>query len=148
VSAAQSFIDSVRRRHYTLQAVMEAIVELQKDFFVNDDDESQIRPMVLKDIAERAHIDVSTVSRAINSKCTYPLRHFFSTQFTSADGETVAARKVKAAIQEIIAAEDKRKPLSDEAVATLLAERGLKVARRTVSKYREQLGIAKAGLRR
>ena len=79
---------------------------------------------------------------------TYPLRHFFSTQFTSADGETVAARKVKAAIQEIIAEEDKRKPLSDEAVATLLAERGLKVARRTVSKYREQLGIAKAGLRR
>ena len=154
VSAAQSFIDSVRRRHYTLQAVMEAIVELQKDFFVNDDDESQIRPMVLKDIAERAHIDVSTVSRAINSKYvetdygTYPLRHFFSTQFTSADGETVAARQVKAAIQEIIAAEDKRKPLSDEAVATRLAERGLKVARRTVSKYREQLGIAKAGLRR
>ena len=77
-----------------------------------------------------------------------PLRHFFSTQFTSADGETVAARQVKAAIQEIIAAEDKRKPLSDEAVATRLAERGLKVARRTVSKYREQLGIAKAGLRR
>ena len=154
VSAAQSFIDSVRRRHYTLQAVMEAIVELQKDFFVNDDDESLIRPMVLKDIAERAHIDVSTVSRAINSKYvetdygTYPLRHFFSTQFTSADGETVAARQVKAAIQEIIAAEDKRKPLSDEAVATRLAERGLKVARRTVSKYREQLGIAKAGLRR
>ena len=77
----------------------------------------QFRPMVLKDIAERAHIDVSTVSRAINSKYvetdygTYPLRHFFSTQFTSADGETVAARKVKAAIQEIIAAEDKRKPL-------------------------------------
>ena len=154
VNAAQSFIESVRRRHYTLQAVMEAIVELQHDFFVNDDDESQIRPMVLKDIAERAHIDVSTVSRAINSKYVetdygiYPLRHFFSTQFTSADGETVAARKVKAAIQEIIAEEDKRKPLSDEAVATLLAERGLKVARRTVSKYREQLGIAKAGLRR
>ena len=111
--------------------------------------------MVLKDIAERAHIDVSTVSRAnqlqICGKQTTVLildAISFPTQFTSADGETVAARKVKAAIQEIIAAEDKRKPLSDEAVATLLAERGLKVARRTVSKYREQLGIAKAGLRR
>ncbi len=154
VTAAQSFIESVRRRHYTLQAVMEAIVDFQRAFFVNDDDESQIKPMVLKDIAERARLDVSTVSRAINSKYvetdygTYPLRHFFSTQFTSADGETVAARKVKAAIQEIIAAEDKRKPLSDEAVAAVLLERGMKVARRTVSKYREQLNIPKAGLRR
>ena len=133
---------------------MEAIVDFQRAFFVNDDDESQIKPMVLKDIAERARIDVSTVSRAINSKYvetdygTYPLRHFFSTQFTSADGETVAARKVKAAIQEIIATEDKRKPLSDEAVAAVLLERGMKVARRTVSKYREQLNIPKAGLRR
>lgn len=154
VAAAQSFIESVRRRHHTLQSVMEAIVALQRDFFVNDDDESALRPMVLKDVAERAHVDISTVSRAINSKYVetdygvYSLRHFFSTQFTSSDGETVAARQVKAALAEIVAAEDKRAPMSDESIAQALAARGLKVARRTVSKYREQLGIPKAGLRR
>ena len=133
---------------------MEAIVALQFDFFTNDDDESRLHPMVLKDVAERAHVDISTVSRAINSKYvetdygTYPLRHFFSTQFTSANGETVAARQVKTALAEIVASEDKRAPLSDEALAKALAQRGLKVARRTVSKYREQLNIPKAGLRR
>lgn len=154
VAAAQSFIESVRRRHFTLQSVMEAIVALQFDFFTNDDDESRLHPMVLKDVAERAHVDISTVSRAINSKYvetdygTYPLRHFFSTQFTSANGETVAARQVKTALAEIVASEDKRAPLSDEALAKALAQRGLKVARRTVSKYREQLNIPKAGLRR
>lgn len=154
VEAAQSFIESIRRRHHTLQIVMESIVHLQRDFFVNDDDESLLRPMVLKDVAELAKVDVSTVSRAVNSKYVetdfgvYSLRHFFSTQFTSSDGETVAARKVKAALSEMIAAEDRRAPLSDEALAAKLAEAGLKVARRTVSKYREQLGIPKASLRR
>lgn len=154
VEAAQSFIESIRRRHYTLQRVMEAIVERQRDFFVADDDETLLHPMVLKDIAETAGVDISTVSRAVNSKYvetdfgTYPLRHFFSTQFTSADGETLAARKVKAAIAEIVAGEDRKAPLSDEALAAMLAERGMKVARRTVSKYREQLGIPKSGLRR
>ena len=154
VTAAQSFIESVRRRFQTLQSVMEAIVALQREFFVNDDDETLLVPMVLKDVAERAHVDISTVSRAINSKYVetdygvYSLRHFFSTQFTSADGETVAARQVKAALAEIVAGEDKRAPLSDEAIADALAARGLKVARRTVSKYRIQLNIPKAGLRR
>ena len=153
VTAAQAFIESVRRRHHTLQAVMETIVELQREFFVNDD-ETLLVPMVLKDVAERAHVDISTVSRAINSKYVetdygvYSLRHFFSTQFTSADGETVAARQVKAALAEIVENEDKRAPLSDEAIVEALAERGLKVARRTVSKYRSQLNIPKAGLRR
>ena len=133
---------------------METIVELQREFFVNDDDETLLVPMVLKDVAERAHVDISTVSRAINSKYVetdygvYSLRHFFSTQFTSADGETVAARQVKAALAEIVENEDKRAPLSDEAIVEALAERGLKVARRTVSKYRSQLNIPKAGLRR
>lgn len=154
VTAAQAFIESVRRRHHTLQAVMETIVALQREFFVNDDDETLLVPMVLKDVAERAHVDISTVSRAINSKYVetdygvYSLRHFFSTQFTSADGETVAARQVKAALAEIVENEDKRAPLSDEAIVEALAERGLKVARRTVSKYRSQLNIPKAGLRR
>ena len=93
---------------------METIVELQREFFVNDDDETLLVPMVLKDVAERAHVDISTVSRAINSKYVetdygvYSLRHFFSTQFTSADGETVAARQVKAALAEIVENEDKR----------------------------------------
>ncbi len=154
VEAAQAFIESCRRRHYTLQHVMEAIVTLQRDFFTTDDDESLLRPMVLKDVAERAGVDISTVSRAVNSKYVetdfgvYPLRHFFSTQFTSATGETVAARQVKAAIAELIGAEDRRNPFSDETLVTLLAERGMTVARRTVTKYRENLGIPKARLRR
>lgn len=154
VEAAHAFIESVRRRRHTLQSVMESIVALQHDFFVNDDDETLLRPMVLKDIADRAHVDISTVSRAVNSKYVetdfgiYPLRYFFSTRFTSSDGETVAARQVKAALAELVESEDKSSPYSDEALAALLAERGLKVARRTVTKYRETLGIPKAGLRR
>lgn len=154
VESAQAFIDSIQRRRFTLQRVMQTIVELQRDFFVADDDEALLRPMLLKDVAQRVGIDVSTVSRAVNSKYVatdfgvYSLRFFFSTQFTAATGETVAARQVKAALAEIIAGEDKRNPYSDETLARLLAERGLKVARRTVTKYREALGIPKAGLRR
>lgn len=153
VEAAHTFIESLRRRHETLQRVMESIAHLQRDFFLNDDDELLLRPMVLKDVAALAGVDVSTVSRAVNSKYvetlfgTYSLKHFFSTQFANADGDTVAARQVKAALLDIVSQEDKRAPLSDEQMARLLAERGLKVARRTVTKYREQLGIPKAGLR-
>lgn len=153
VEAAQTFIESVRRRRETLQRVMESIVHLQRAFFLNDDDESQLQPMVLKDVATLAGVDISTVSRAVNSKYVetpfgiYSLKFFFSTQFANSDGDTVAARQVKNALLEIVQAEDKRTPLSDEQMALLLAERGLKVARRTVSKYREQLGIPKAGLR-
>ena len=154
VESAQAFIESIRRRRLTLQSVMESIVRLQRDFFVADDDESLLRPMVLKDVAERVGIDISTVSRAVNSKYVatdfgvYSLLFFCATQFTNSTGETVAARQVKAALSQLIAEEDKRRPHSDEALAALLAERGLKVARRTVTKYREALGIPKAGLRR
>lgn len=154
VESAQAFIESIHRRHHTLQAVMESIVALQRDFFLADDDDSLLRPMVLKDVAERAKVDVSTVSRAVNSKYVetafgiYSLRHFFSTQFTNSTGDTVAARQVRAALLELIAEEDKSAPYSDETLAALLAERGLKVARRTISKYRETLGIPKANLRR
>lgn len=153
VEAAHIFIESLRRRHETLQRVVESIVQLQSEFFLNDDDELLLRPMVLKDVATLAGVDVSTVSRAVNSKYvqtlfgTYSLKFFFSTQFANSDGDTVAARQVKAALLELVEQEDKRAPHSDEQLARLLAERGLKVARRTVTKYREQLGIAKASLR-
>lgn len=154
VESAQTFIESMRRRRETLQRVMQVIVQLQRDFFLKDDDELALKPMVLKDVAELAAVDISTVSRAVNSKYVetnygiYPLRYFFSTQFATADGEMIAARQVKAAIAQMIAEEDKQKPFSDEVIAQRLAQQGFKVARRTVSKYREQLGIAKASLRK
>jgi RNA polymerase sigma-54 factor len=110
--------------------------------------------MILKDIAERTGLDISTISRVSNSKYaqtrwgTFPLRHFFSDGYTTADGEELSTREIKAALQELVEGEDKRKPLSDETLKDLLAEKGYPIARRTVSKYREQLGIPVARLRK
>lgn len=153
VEAAQSFIDILHRRRQTLLAVMGTIVKLQRPFF-DEDDESLLRPMTLKDIAERTHLDVSTVSRVTSSKYvqtdygTYPLKFFFSSQFTSDGGEELSSRQIKAALREIIEHEDKTRPFPDEALAALLKERGFPVARRTVAKYREQIGLPSARLRR
>lgn len=154
VESARAFIESLERRRRTLQAVMKGIVKWQKDFFTGDDDENLLRPMVLRDIAEYAEVDVSTVSRAANSKYvqtkfgTYPLKFFFGTEFTNADGDSVSQRQAKRLIREIIEGEDPRHPLSDQKITEILASQGTSIARRTVAKYREMLGFATSSLRR
>lgn len=153
VEAALSFINLINRRNQTLLAVMRAIVAFQRPFF-DDDDEMLLRPLTLKEVAARAGVDISTVSRVTNSKFVetrygiYPLRHFFSSQFTSTDGEEVSARLVKSTLRRLIDQEDKRHPLSDEALMDALKEEGLTVARRTVAKYRDMMGLPTARLRR
>lgn len=153
VDAAQAFISLIDRRRQTLLAVMRAIVDLQRPFF-DEDDEQLLRPMVLKDVAARAGVDVSTVSRVTGSKYVqtaygvYPLKFFFSTQFTSETGEDLSTRQIKAALRAIVEAEDKAAPLADEVLAARLKQQGFPVARRTVAKYREQMGIPVARLRK
>lgn len=153
VDAAQSFINLVTRRRQTLLAVMRTIVDLQLPFF-EDDDEQQLRPLTLKDVAERVGVDISTVSRVTNSKYvqtlygTYPLKFFFSTQFTSSEGDELSSRQVRAALRETIEKEDKSHPMSDEALAAELKKQGFDVARRTVAKYRDMLGFPTARLRK
>ena len=153
VEAAQNFIDAIRQRQHTLTVTMQAIIEWQHRFF-EEGDESLLRPMILKDIAERTGLDLSTISRVSNSKYaqtrwgTFPLRLFFSDSLKTAEGEELSTRKIKSLIRDIIHHEDKQKPLSDEMIQRLLGEQGFPIARRTVSKYREQLGIPIARLRR
>lgn len=153
IEKAQGFIEAVRQRRHTLTTVMQAIIELQRPFFA-EGDETLLRPMILKDVAERTGLDISTVSRAANSKYvetgygTYPLKWFFSDGYVTGNGEEIAVRKIQAALKECVEAEDKRKPLSDEALTAMLNEKGFPIARRTVAKYREQLGIPVARLRK
>ena len=153
VEAAQNFITLIERRQHTLMSVMQCIVELQRPFFI-EEDEVLLTPLTLKEVAERLGLDISTVSRVTSSKYVqtryglYPLKYFFSAGFVSADGEELTARKVKTALAEIIDAEDKNFPLGDEIIAQMLKEKGLPVARRTVGKYREQMGIPTARLRK
>ncbi len=153
VDAAQSFIEAIKMRRHTLTITMRAIIQWQHRFF-EDGDESSLRPMILKDIAEKTGLDISTVSRVSNSKYaqtrwgTFPLRYFFSDGYKTADGEELSTRKIKAALRDIIDNEDKHKPLSDDALMKLLGEKGFPIARRTVSKYREQMGIPVARLRK
>ena len=153
VDAAQSFIEAVRVRRHTLTVTMQAIIHLQRQFFL-DGDETSLRPMILKDVAERTGLDLSTISRVSNSKYaqtrwgTFPLRHFFSDSYVTDQGEELSTRSIKAALRDIIESEDKRKPLSDELLTKMMAERGYPIARRTVAKYREQLGIPIARLRK
>lgn len=154
IEAARAFIEIVRRRQHTLQAVMEGIVRWQKDFFIGDDDENLVRPMKLSDVAEYAKVDVSTVSRVVNSKYvrtkygTYPLKHFFSSEFINTEGDSVSQRQALNAIRQIIEGEDPRHPYSDQRIAEILAEQGTTIARRTVAKYRERLGYGKSTQRR
>lgn len=154
VDAAQTFIGLIVRRRQTLMAVMQGIVDFQTEFFVENDDETFLRPLTLKDIAQKVGVDISTVSRVTNSKYVqtdygiYPLKFFFSSQFTTEDGDEMSARQIRNAIRDIIDKEDKAHPYSDEALTSLLAKEGFKVARRTVAKYREQLGILSTRLRR
>lgn len=145
VEAAKAFIENVRRRNFTLTKVMEGIAGFQHDFFVGEDDESLLKPLKLQDVAEYAQVDISTVSRAVNAKYvqteygTYPLKHFFGSEFVSATGETVAQRQAMMAVRRLIEEEDPHAPLSDQAISERLKEEGMNVARRTVAKYRERM---------
>ena len=128
-------------------------MDFQHDYFV-DGDESNLRPMVLKDIAERTGFDISTISRVVNSKYIethfgiFPLKYFFSEGLENQEGEEVSTRELKKALKECIAAEDKRKPLTDDQLVDEMTRRGYKVARRTIAKYRDMLNIPKARLRK
>lgn len=153
VDKAQGFINAVKQRQHTLIITMKAIIEVQKRFF-QDGDEADLKPMILKDIAEKTGLDISTISRVSNVKYaqtkwgTFPLKFFFTDSYTTEDGEEMSTRKIKLALQELIEQENKKKPLSDDAIAKVMKEKGFPIARRTVAKYREQLGIPVARLRK
>ncbi|MEM1125028.1 MAG: RNA polymerase factor sigma-54 [Bacteroidota bacterium] len=152
MESARWFINSINQRRQTMMKVMHAIVEVQEDFFKFG--EGYLKPMILKDVADRIHMDISTVSRVVNGKYVqtefgvYELKYFFSEGLTTDSGEEISNKEVKAIIQSIIDQENKRKPLSDQKIATQLEGRGFQIARRTVTKYREQLGIPVARLRK
>jgi RNA polymerase sigma-54 factor len=153
LDAAQGFIDAVRQRQETLQRTMEVIILLQEDFFLTGE-ESRLNPMILKDVAERTGYDISTISRVSNSKYVqtnfgiYPLKFFFSESTQTESGETISTRKIKQIIKEEIYMENKKKPVTDEEITALLNAKGYLIARRTVAKYREHLGIPIARMRK
>jgi RNA polymerase sigma-54 factor len=152
MESARWFINSINQRRQTMMKVMQAIVALQEEFFKFG--EGYLRPMILKDIADRIQMDISTVSRVVNGKYVqtefgvYELKYFFSEGLATESGEEISNKEVKAIIDGIIAGEDKSKPLSDQKIAKMLEKRGFQIARRTVTKYREQLNIPVARLRR
>ena len=153
LDSAKWFVEALKQRQNTLNKTMAAILEYQHDYFL-DGDESNLRPMVLKDIAEKTGFDISTISRVVNSKYIetsfgiYPLKYFFSEGMENKDGEEVSTRELKKALQECVDAENKKKPLTDEQLVTEMEKRGYKVARRTIAKYRGQLGIPLARWRK
>ena len=153
VDAAQGFIEAIRTRRRTLTTTMKAIIQLQHRFF-EEGDEALLRPMILKDIAERTGLNLSTISRVSNSKYvqtrwgTFPLKYFFSDGLKTESGEQLSIREIKATLRDLIEAEDKRKPLTDDTLSDMLRQRGYPIARRTVAKYREQLGFPVARLRK
>jgi RNA polymerase sigma-54 factor len=153
IDSAKWFIDMIKQRQETLIGTMSAIMQHQREFFLTGD-ETTMRPMILKDIAEITGLDISTVSRVANSKFvqtefgTYRLKFFFSESLSTDSGEEVSTREVKKILSDLIEAEDKRKPLSDEVLTDMLQEKGYNIARRTVAKYREQLNVPVARLRK
>ena len=153
IDSAKWFIDMIKQRQNTLLSTMGAIMHYQKDFFLTGD-ETTLKPMILKDIAEITGLDISTVSRVANSKFvqtefgTYRLKFFFSESLSTDSGEEVSTREVKKILSDLVEAEHKKKPLSDERLTELLQEKGYNIARRTVAKYREQLNIPVARLRK
>ena len=153
IDSAKWFVEALKQRHNTLESTMKAIIDYQHDYFM-DGDESHLKPMVLKDIAEVTGFDISTISRVVNSKYIethfgiYPLKYFFSEGLENQAGEEVSTRELKKALQECVDGEDKRKPLTDDQLVEEMNRKGYKVARRTIAKYRDQLGIAKARLRK
>ena len=153
LDSAKWFVEAIKQRHNTLFSTMQAILDYQREYFV-DGDETNLKPMVLKDIAEKTGFDISTISRVVNSKYIethfgiYSLKYFFSEGLENQDGEEVSTRELKKALQECVDTEDKHKPLTDDELVEKMTSKGYKVARRTIAKYRDQLGIPKARLRK
>jgi RNA polymerase sigma-54 factor len=153
IDSARWFIDAIKQRQNTLLLTMNAILEYQQEYFI-DGDETKLKPMILKDVAEMTGLDISTVSRVANSKFVqthfgiFPLKFFFSEGLLTDSGEEVSTREIKRILQDCIENEQKRKPLTDESLTDILQEKGYQIARRTVAKYREQLNIPVARLRR
>lgn len=153
LDAAKWFIDAIKQRQQTLYTTMDAIMDYQREYFLTGD-ERNLRPMILKDIADRIGMDVSTVSRVANSKYvdtpygTKLIKEFFSESVKNVEGEDVSTREIKKILEHVVRDEDKRKPLTDDRIAGILKEKGYPIARRTVAKYREQLGIPVARLRK
>lgn len=153
LDSARWFIDAIKQRQNTLLLTMNAIVEYQKEYFY-EGEETKLRPMILKDIAERTDLDISTISRVANSKYIqthfgiFALKYFFSEGMQTDSGEEVSTREIKSILQECIDAESKRKPLTDDKLSKILQDKGYQIARRTVAKYREQLNIPVARLRK
>lgn len=153
IDSAKWFVEALKQRHNTLESTMRAIIEYQHDYFL-DGNESNLRPMVLKDIAEVTGFDISTISRVVNSKYIethfgiYPLKFFFSEGLETQDGVEVSTRELKKSLRELVDSEDKSKPLTDDQLVVEMGKKGYKVARRTIAKYRDQLDIPKASLRK
>ena len=153
LDAAKWFIDAIKQRQQTLFITMNTIMEYQREYFLTGD-ERKLRPMILKDIADQIHMDVSTVSRVANSKYvdtpygTKLIKEFFSESMKNEQGEDVSTREIKKILETVIGEEDKKKPLTDDKLAKILKDKGYPIARRTVAKYREQLGISVARLRK
>lgn len=153
IDSAKWFIEAIKQRHNTLYITMEAIMNYQKDYFLTGD-ETKLKPMILKDISEKVGLDISTISRVANSKYvqtaygTFPLKSFFSESLTNDEGEEVSTREIKKILMDCIEQEDKSKPLTDDVLTQILKEKGYNIARRTIAKYREQLNIPVARLRK
>ena len=153
LDSAKWFIDAIRQRQNTLMLTMEAILQYQAKYF-EEGDETLFRPMILKDIADMTGLDISTISRVVNSKYIqthfgiFPLKYFFSEGMQTDSGEEVSTREIKKILNDCISNEDKRKPLTDDKLAVILQEKGYQIARRTVAKYREQLNLPVARLRK
>ena len=153
VDSAKWFVEALKQRHNTLETTMNTIIDFQREYFTTGD-EAKLKPMVLKDIAEITGFDISTISRVVSSKYIetwfgiFPLKYFFSEGLENQDGEEVSAREIKKALKDSVEGEDKHKPLTDDQLVSEMEKRGYKVARRTIAKYRDQLGIPKARLRK
>lgn len=153
MDSAKWFMDAIKQRQHTLILTMNAIMEFQKEYFQSGD-ETRLRPMILKDISEKTGLDISTISRVANSKYIqtnwgiFPLKYFFSEGLQTDSGEEVSTREIKKILEEVVDAEDKKHPVTDDKLAEILKEKGYVIARRTVAKYREQLNIPVARLRK
>ena len=154
IDSAKGFISAVKQREKTLLDTMKAIAKVQKPFFVSGGDEAVLKPMILEDIAKETGYDISTISRVSNSKYAqlpwgiFPLKYFFNDGVTMSDGAEISVRELYRSLRELVDNEDKNNPLTDNELMEKLQEQGFTMARRTVAKYREQLHIPVARLRR